>query len=45
MPAVRKKIKWATKRRKTGSRQWKSKWITVWKDEKGDKGEKKSDKK
>ena len=26
---IRKKIKWATKRRKCGARVWKSKWITV----------------
>ena len=30
MPAmVRKKIKWATKRRKGGMRVWKTKWIMV----------------
>ncbi len=26
---IRKKIKWATKRRKCGARVWKTKWITV----------------
>ena len=26
---IRKKIKWATKRRKCGTRVWKTKWITV----------------
>ena len=26
---IRKKIKWATKRRKCGSRVWKTKWVTV----------------
>ena len=26
---VRKKIRWATKRRKGKSRQWKTRWITV----------------
>ena len=37
MAEVRKKIKWPTKRRKGGSRQWKSKWVTVYKaDEKSD---------
>jgi len=41
MPLVRQKIKWPTKRRKTGSRQWKTKWITLWKPEKGEKNEKK----
>lgn len=29
MPTIRKKIKWATKKRKGGSRQWKSRWILV----------------
>lgn len=29
MAVVRKKIKWATKRRNGGTRQWKTKWITV----------------
>lgn len=37
MPMVRQKIKWATKRRKTGTRQWKSKWVSVWKAEKPEK--------
>jgi hypothetical protein len=26
---IRKKIKWATKRRKCGTRVWKTKWIMV----------------
>jgi hypothetical protein len=26
---IRKKIKWATKRRKCGARVWKTKWIMV----------------
>jgi hypothetical protein len=26
---IRKKIKWATKRRKCGARVWKSRWIMV----------------
>jgi hypothetical protein len=26
---IRKKVKWATKRRKCGSRVWKTKWIMV----------------
>ena len=26
---IRKKVKWATKRRKCGSRVWKTKWILV----------------
>jgi hypothetical protein len=26
---IRKKIKWATKRRKCGARVWKTKWILV----------------
>ena len=34
MPMVRKKIKWATRKRKGSSRKWKSKWVEVWKDEK-----------
>jgi hypothetical protein len=29
MAIVRKKIKWATKRRHGGTRQWKTKWITM----------------
>ena len=42
VPMVRQKIKWPTKRRKTGSRQWKTKWVSVWKPDKpGEKSDKK----
>lgn len=40
MAYVRQKVKWPTKRRRGGSRQWKSKWVMVWKDEKGEKDKK-----
>ena len=34
MAMVRKKIKWPTKRRKGGSRVWKSRWMTIWSSDK-----------
>jgi hypothetical protein len=38
MAIVRKKIKWATKKRNGGTRKWKTKWITVHVKEVGKKG-------
>ena len=34
MAMVRKKIKWPTKRRKGGTRVWKSRWMTIWSSDK-----------